>query len=230
MRRSLNGFLAAVCLMVVTLGPAGAIAQQGQQPAAASSQGDPNERVGNLDFPGGTVAEYVAAVETEFGPFNKVLTPEAAAVRVQPLKFTGVRFGDVILILRAVSDPQASGYVHVFKEQGTDIWRIGYTYTGNVVMASVPSELRVWTLRGLIESGTRVEDILSAVEAAVGLIGGSPKIRYHKDTGILIILGSPAELDAANQVLKAIELAQRQAADAAERKAAQAANEGAAAN
>jgi hypothetical protein len=223
--------LASVCFVVTAIGPVGALAQQGQQPAAASTQADPNERVGDLDFPGGTVAEYVAAIEKEFGPFNKVLAPEAAAIRVQPMKFTGVRFGDVILILRAVSDPQATGYVHVFKEQGTDIWRIGYTYmSGNQVVTAVPTELRVWTLRGLIEGGTRVEDILSAVETAVGLIGGSPKIRYHKDTGILIVLGTPQELDAANQVLKALEMAQHQAANAAERKADEAAKKAAASN
>lgn len=221
MRRSLNGFLAAVCFVVLAIGPMGALAQQGRQPAAASAQEDPTERIGNLDFPGGTVAQYLEAVEKAFGPFNKVLTPEAAVVRVQPMRFTSVRFGDVILILRSVSHREAGGTLSVFKEQGTEIWRIGFS-PFPVIPApsqpSIPAELRVWTLRGLIDGGTRVEDILSAVETAVGLIGGSPKIRYHKDTGILIILGSPRELDAANQVLNSLATAQHQAADTAARK------------
>ena len=180
----------------------------------------------DIDFRGGTLAEYIEVVEKAFGASNAAVQQGAESVRLAPARFVGVRRQDALFVVMALADPRDSRRLIVGSIGTPPITQI----TADEKFATRPAELRVWTLDALVEGGASVEDILSAIEVAVTLIPSEPQIKFHKDTGLLIMRAQIEQLDAANQVLKALELAQHQAADAAKRKAEDAAKQAASSN
>src|SRR6185436_21045190 len=62
--------------------------------------------------------------------------------------------------------------------------------------------VRVFNLRGVLDEYT-IEDVTTAIKGAWDLMnsGEEPTVKYHKDTKLLIVVGTPNQLAVVSQVI-----------------------------
>jgi len=58
-----------------------------------------------------------------------------------------------------------------------------------------------WTIEEIVGRYMSAEDLLSAIDAAIDLAGGSTRVRYHMETGLLLGRGPQDELDLIHDVI-----------------------------
>jgi len=182
----------------------------------------------NLDFPGGTPEDLVAAIQKATGkPINAIVPEQYANTKLPPLKMNSVNVSELFNALQMAS-AKIETYVtsfngpyqsynqkstsYGFKTDGrpTDesIW---YFYvdkvpeTPNTAKAS-EKVCRFYNLAPYLENGLKVDDITTAVQTGWKMIGekSPPEISFHKDTKLLIAVGDPEKLKTIDAVLQAL--------------------------
>jgi len=187
----------------------------------------------NLDFPGGTPKELVAAIEKTMGkPLNAIIPTEDADLQMPPLKMNDV---DVVQLFQAVGAASLkqetrntainyggfapnysfttvnTGYGFRTEGQISDdsIW---YFYVENPPQPQfsppAPAKAcRFYQLRPYLDSGLTVDDITTAIQTGWKMMGDTspPEISFHKETKLLIAVGAPDKLEIVDDVLKALQ-------------------------
>lgn len=202
--------------------------QTGAQMAAARTP-DTSPLI-TLRFPGGTLPEYVQAVKlaSDGDPINVVIRGEAGDVRVPQVFLervsarsalelvTGTYLTDDLAINVILSIPGSSpggftgpGEPIYLLEVRRDIIR-----RSSMAGRPMPSETLVVSIRDLIlplpgeppELAVAREAVLTAVEAALTTAAGEadPSVRFHEDTGLVILHAPPDALSAAQGAINAI--------------------------
>jgi hypothetical protein len=176
----------------------------------------------NLDFPGGTPRELVAAIEKAMGrPLNAIVPDELADTKLPALKMTSVDISQLFSALRLASQKteivQNPGYgggysthqtAYGFRTEGKlsddSIW---YFYAERPIQPPPPSSVcRFYSLAPYLDRGATVDDITTAIETGWKMLGETspPKISFHKDTKLLIAVGEASKLETIDAVLKAL--------------------------
>jgi hypothetical protein len=191
----------------------------------------------NLDFPGGTPKELVAAIEKAMKkPLNAIIPTEDATLQMPPLKMNDVDVVQLFQAVEAASLKQETrntsmnyygggltpnySYTTVntgygFKTEGQisddSIW---YFYVQNPPQPQftppAPAKAcRFYQLRPYLDSGLTVDDITTAIQTGWKMMGDTspPEISFHKETKLLIAVGSPDKLEIIDDVLKALQSA-----------------------
>jgi len=158
-------------------------------PQAASDQS--GARRADLNFQGGTLADYLKAVESAFGAANVAVSPGLEGTAIGPIDLKSVTVGDALETVWALSASKvaarpSSGSVFVVVPLSQP--------------ATLPSVLRVWPMAELLTQ-VQAEDALSAVQVAADLIGPGSEIKFHADTQLLMVKGSPEHIDAVSQAV-----------------------------
>jgi hypothetical protein len=187
----------------------------------------------NLDFPGGTPKELVAAVEKAMGrPLNAIVPETLSHTMLPALKMRNVDVSQLFQALAAASQKNeavetgfgglrgAGAYQIVNTGYGfrpgsegrpTDdtIW---YFYVEKPALPPISSSARVcrfYSLAPYVDRGLSVDDITTAIETGWKMLGDEgaslPVIKYHKDTKLLIAVGEPSKLETIDAALKALE-------------------------
>jgi hypothetical protein len=191
--------------------------------ASAEPVPEPHLTKFNLDFPGGTPRQLVAAIEKAMSrPLNAIVPDEFADTKLPAVKMTGVDVPQLFSALRLASLKseayQQPGYgsyqIHQtncgFKTEGKPsddaIW---YFFVEKPVLPPAPQVYKVcryYPLTPLLDRGATVGDITSAIETGWKMLGDSspPTISFHKDTKLLIAVGEPNKLETIDAVLKAL--------------------------
>lgn len=213
---SLSACLPLLCATLV-LAPPTTAAQQPPAPVnseVSSPAPIPAKpaRTFDVHFNGGTLAEYVQAVRQASGnTANVVVTPAAAEIPMTEVALTGVSARSAIMSLNSVVDLDQNRTVVVraivdAPDEG-EVFTVGaYPQRPHEQQAS-QEDSKVWSLASIVQSGQRVEDVVSAVETALSLYPeAKPKIelRLHKDTNLLIARGRVDQLQTVEQVIEAL--------------------------
>jgi hypothetical protein len=171
----------------------------------------------DLDFPGGTPNELVAAIQKAMGrPLNAIVSDEHASVKLPPLKMKNVNVAQLFQALglaSQVSQVTPMQGVHTisnvafgFATQGAasddSVWY--FYFTGQ--QPKVPKESRFYLLTPYLDSGLTVDDITTAIQTGWRLAGISPAptLSFHKETKLLIAVGNPNQLETIYDVLHAL--------------------------
>jgi hypothetical protein len=167
----------------------------------------------NLDFPGGTPAELVKAIEKATGkPLNVIIPDEDALTPLPALRMSNV---DVPQLFNAIVNisykygPIVPGY------QREVVSSYGFETKDNK-----PSDDSIWyffvykerpsikvcqfySLTPYLDHGFTVDDITTAIQTGWKMAGitSPPELDYHKETGLLIAFGEPDKLKTINDVL-----------------------------
>jgi hypothetical protein len=188
----------------------------------------------NLDFPGGTPKELVAAIVKAMGkPLNVIISDQDAATQLPPLKLNNVNVSELFNALQSASEKVESYvspsrlipykgappiYEHLttaygFRTNGTvtddSIWY--FVVTKPTVPPVVPPEkaCRFYQLTPYLDSGLTVDDITTAIRSGWDMQGDTadsrPQISFHKETKLLIAVGEPEKLEVIDNVLKALQ-------------------------
>lgn len=206
--------LAIACLsLAASISPAsgqgGAKAAPAPTPTAQGQAASAVEPTASLDFKGGTLGDYLAAVDRAFGGSNAAVQPGLESVPVGPVKLVDVRRKEAVRSLEVLAKMPPGSSVAVASMGDAEVFRV---FTDRRPEPPAPERrVTVWTLAPVLDDKTSAEQVLSAVETALALVPGPADVRYHKDTRLLIVSGTDEHARAIQQVIGSLEQARRRA-------------------
>jgi hypothetical protein len=198
-------------------------------------------RLITFKFKGGTAQEYIQAVKTA-SPKSSVLAnpPELLQrVSIPTAELTDVTVRSALEVLEGEHVDRVGGRkikLHVEVTSGMDSRGGQWVPAGEPVYRVLAesegepgrpdrstSMTRVWAVTDLVSQGTSADDAMTAIEAALNLLGSGvapAQIKFHEATNLLIVRGFPEQIDAVDQVVDQLRQSHRQAADEKARAAA----------
>ncbi|MHC5024795.1 MAG: hypothetical protein ACYTGG_12975 [Planctomycetota bacterium] len=176
--------------------------------------GDAEATVINLDFPGGTAAEYVEAIRKTGAPVNVVTLNDLSAVRVPPMTLKRVEIAAAVMLLQGMADRMEAPSVYLDVEQpaaaspgSTAVFTIQAQPRTNRAAPRGRAQTMVVSVRDILEAAINVEDLLTAIETALEQLRHEYEpadIKFHEATSLLICRGQPGQTDAIEQVIQQI--------------------------
>ena len=183
----------------------------------------------NLDFPGGTPKQLVAALEKVTGQSLSVVILDADAdIPLPSFKLKNTSMPELFQVLRAVSTK--TEYVAMLNERGftstqsfndsyefytldhnagpNSVWYFHVDRPGILLNPPVKT-CRFYQLAPYLNNGLQIDDITTAIRTAWDMEGCTdaprPQISFHKETKLLIAAGDPDKLEVIDNVLRALE-------------------------
>ncbi|MFG0327000.1 MAG: hypothetical protein ACF8SC_07020 [Phycisphaerales bacterium JB037] len=171
-----------------------------------------------IRFDGGNTSDYIALLRRVLTdePLNIVATPEALDHPVQPLSLSRVTIDGALDTLE-LGDPHQRLRVSSHRPDGSAaIYSISLLPDrGQRGVNSPPAPVTMFSLSDLIDPlpGSRsdrslilpLETVLSGIEAAVTVAADDrsapAQLKYHEDSGLLILRGTGEQLSAADQAV-----------------------------
>ena len=171
-------------------------------PAGPSRRRAPEPVVVSLSFEGGSLKEFVAAVRKEQPKANIVLSQRAYDALIPPMVMRDAGVEQALEGACMAADANFQVRVKEFRGAGQpvySIYAISQPQMGGVqAVGPKPGEMarRVLSISDLISpraSGMpamKVETVLSALELTTSGEKEPPRIRYHEDSGLVLLRGS----------------------------------------
>ena len=177
----------------------------------------------NIDFPGGTPGELVAAIQKGMGRTINAIVPDGSAQTHLPgLKMHNVTLPQLFLGLELACKSQKAFVVGDNKvsyrsvEMGFRTENRGFGddsvwYFFENLSSAPLRACRFYPLEDYLASGLTVDDITTAVQSGWKMLGDSrdTAISFHKETKLLIAVGEVQKLETIDQVLKALDSRKR---------------------
>lgn len=174
-----------------------------------------------IDFPGGLLKEFVAeAKRSSTGPMNVMMSQEAELVTVPRIQLNDAPAFAVFMGLRmAVGSVNgrmlAVDVIPQMNPVGGHVFTISLSPTDPrskpAEQAHAAAAVHVFSVRDLVEAPEgpagvtlTIDGILTAISATLEMqdLGGEPpKVRYHKETGVVIARATVEGLKAIDQLL-----------------------------
>jgi hypothetical protein len=170
----------------------------------------------DLDFPGGTPRELVAAMQKAMGrPLNVIVSPQASEVRTPPLTMRSVTAAQLFKALTVASPTDL--VLHYYNNVPSQRFRMTYSFKteGNITDDSIwyfnaelpppdgtPSRsVRFYLLTPFLDRGLTVDDITTAIQTGWKMAGISGQLSYHKETKLLIVVGDETQFNTVDGAL-----------------------------
>lgn len=168
----------------------------------------------DLEFRGGTVAEYVRAIREANPCANVLVMPNAADGSVPPIALRSV---NVEMALRLISEGQprrSDGFeefliLTVFNLPDLEQEafrlervqrRIPLVGPGSAGGDSSP-EVGVWGLSSIVTGGIDASRVIGAIEIALATAGDGAEVRYHEPTRLLVVRGTRVHISVVNKII-----------------------------
>ncbi len=163
----------------------------------------------SLDFAGGTVGEYVESIRAAHPEANIVVPPDAALFPMPPIQLRDVTTEAAIGVVYQESGDAMRGMSWL---RIRSIKNLGSTEAVFQLQAGHQegnsNKTIVQSLAGVLSQQRtkplKIEDVLSAIEAATNMTSPPPKIRYHEETMLLLFHGTAEQVDALNRTIEAL--------------------------
>jgi hypothetical protein len=172
----------------------------------------------NLDFPGGTPAQLVKAIEKAMGkPLNVIIPDEDADIQLPPLKMNDVMVPQLFVALEEASRKTVATSIPGYGFQNFNT-SYGFKSADNLTddsvwyfhadklplpMTSTQKICQFYSLDRYLNRGFTVDDITTAIQTGWKMAGitSPPELNYHKETKLLIAFGEPDKLKTIQNVL-----------------------------
>ena len=208
-RRTTSPPIMATVLAVMVMLCTTMLAAQDTPKAAAQHAEAPDEELIDVQFPGGTVAEYIAALRKAHAEANIVSIPPASEALLPKIELRHSSVNSAAYLLHELVAQHSRGLAELRVASVPTMYSGEseiYTITARVygpenspaagtINAAV--ETRVWSIADLLDDHLKAEQVLSAIEAGLDLIKEEhepAEIRYHADTALIIASGHPAQI------------------------------------
>lgn len=167
----------------------------------------------DLDFPGGTPADFITAIEKASGQTLNVIIPaEYAQVPFPSLRLKDVNvpqlfkaFGEASLRAYFVGNAlRTSSLSFVTKDERVSPSTIWYFRAEGATPLATTT--RFYSLAPYLRADITVDDITTAIRTGWELRGvkAPPVLKFHQETQLLIAVGEHEELDVIVEALKVI--------------------------
>jgi hypothetical protein len=188
-------------------------AQEAVSTPPKSSQGAP-PLVVTMDFAGGSMAKFVAWIRGAEPNANIVVASRAEEAIVPSMEFRSVGLEQALECACLIAEGPVEVRVKGFSGRGAPIYTILARERRAADAATRRQEAdgatvqRVFTLNNLTRPRVgadvvplRVETVLSAIELVTTEDGKVPTLRYHADSGLLLVRGTDAQVGNASEAL-----------------------------
>lgn len=176
----------------------------------------------SLDFPGGTPAELVKAIEeATHEPLNAIIPSDDTDIILPSLKMSKVVAPQLFAALEAASRQsiayRTSNFGNSYSVEETDygfktadapvtdssIWYFFVNRPTLPPMVSTQETCQFYQLQPYLNRGFTVDDITTAIQTGWKMAGitSPPELDYHKQTNLLIAFGKPEDLQTIQNVL-----------------------------
>jgi hypothetical protein len=199
-------------MALIALVAAEGLAQQegAQSPARQQQAGSLDDRF-DLHFKGGTINDLLASIEKQIGARpNVIASSDALALRLAPFTLRSVTARELFMALDSqalFSGPNAcvlkvQANVSVITLSIMSLGRSG----AKASRRSDPTKVwvtRVFGISDVLTEKCRVEDVVTALETAMNLDSEETgrTVKYHQDTGLLIIRARMKDMDLVESIL-----------------------------
>ena len=205
MQRNLGPALAVVVLAGLAAGPLRA--EEGEPPT-------PPQLI-SIEFRGGKVTDYIAAIRKAAPNVNIVVAPEAEEILMPAVALKQVSAASALDLLDERSHQGRNRVVqlivrHIRVHQPGE--RPTYHVKARIAGRSREGRAEVWSVAYLLANGLPSKSVLSAVEMALEIVDSSTEmdLRFHEDTGLLIARGDEDQLvvieNVLEQLLRSVEI------------------------
>ena len=206
---------AAICLMA-------ALPAFSQQDAQKTPQDKPASKPltkFDLDFPGGSPEQLVAAIQKAMGrPLNVIVPTQLTDLTMPPLKMARV---DVSQLFMAMTEASQHQEFIPRSQLAGQTYNASYSYrtNGNPTDESVwylqaviapsfeqPKRTQFFLLTPYLDTGLTVDDITTAIQTGWKMAGDTAggELSYHKETKLLIVVASDRQFETVNSALQAL--------------------------
>lgn len=172
----------------------------------------------SIEFQGGSLRELIDAMRRIDPKLNITASAMAKDVKLPDLSLKGATVMNVLAAAASITPAEYAVGCREAGAGGEPVYVVSVLRTprAGVAMPREERETSVFSLRPLVEPQPgdskdkaihlSVESMLSALEAGVQLTGGEQaELKYHRDSGLLFIKGTSAQLDVARQVLQSVQ-------------------------
>lgn len=174
-------------------------------------------RTVHVDFPGGTLAEFIGALKETADVVNIVSDDKARSVRLPAIKLRRTSVESALEAAAQIAEGADMVNIRTLRDRGTDpvhIVRIKLKKMQRRVKkqpAKSNRHVNVISVRSITEDplGTnrtmKAETILTAIDTALEVHGGPvPTIKYHADSGLVIFAGSNEQSTLVHELMERI--------------------------
>jgi hypothetical protein len=188
----------------------------------------------SIDFPGGTPGALIDFLKEAIGTTPNIMVAQSLEdVRLPAFKLQEVTLEDLFLALNGIASENIGARWQLSGSR-EPIWVLNPTppsgfdanidpLTGQPTALARRREVRVVPIGNFLSEYT-VDDITTSIQTAWAMMPEESKaqLKFHKDTNLLIAVGTRTQLDLLNQVLGALstELETKRSAQARSEKAA----------
>lgn len=177
----------------------------------------------SIEFPGGTIAEYIRAVQAQrtdnSRPVNVILGPGTERIAVRPIDLRFVSVDTAMDALRFATECEP-GELRIERVSTHDDESPTFSILQKSGDASRRQDLEVLSIAPLTrpaidgvnrpDLAVKSDVVLSAVELALPAGEAPPRMKFHEESQLLIMQGSPRATEAVRQVIKTMIDDQRQ--------------------
>jgi len=197
---------------LIALATAGGLAQEeGAKAPKGQHEAGTLDDAFDLDFKGGTINDLLESIEKQIGARpNVIASSDALGLRLAPFTLRSVTARELFLALDSqalFSGPNAS-ILKVQANQSVITLSILRLVQPGAPASRRPEPSRVWVTRvfgisDLLTEKCRVEDVVTALETAMNLESEETgrTVKYHQDTGLLIIRARAKDMDLVESIL-----------------------------
>lgn len=162
-----------------------------------------------VDFSGGRLGEFVDLLRHLDGKANIIVAADAVNAVLPPLHLKDAGIEQALDVACSVAESEWLIHPKEFRGPGLPVYSIVVSPRGPSPASTVPKQrTQVFSLVQLTEGhergiGVKVETVLSAIEAATE--AGLAAMRYHRESGLLIVRGGSEQLGLVREVLSELE-------------------------
>lgn len=180
-----------------------------RQPGVRQRSGLPEQKLFSVEFPGGTVADYIEAVRKAAGDVNVVILGNVRDIPMQPVRLAGVDAQSALQVLNETPRVQKGRgvEVRVSHEPPNSADELPlFTVHSSLDVQESPrvQKSMVFSVAEILNQDVKAEDLLTAVQTALELLGDDyepAQIKFHEATGLIIARGHPNQMQDVYEVL-----------------------------
>ncbi len=176
-------------------------------------------RIADVNFPGGTVQAYIDYLRTVSpdNVVNAVVTDDLGKATIPAVRLRNVTSEQAVRIIDGLLSERRDVQIdELFSASpaGSQVVSMRFQRSGNPYQDN-PSPIAIFQINDIVAEGKDtgpltsgslpVNTVLTAIEQAMKMIGGTPpEVKYHADSGLLLLKGAQPQTDAASQVLNSL--------------------------
>ncbi|HEX2836676.1 MAG TPA: hypothetical protein VHN77_00965 [Phycisphaerales bacterium] len=206
---------AALVISTFLLAAGAAQAQQGGVPGGGrqypyTTTPAPEEPViADVDFRGGTIRQYIEYLRSVApnNAVNVVTEDEVGQATVPAIRLKGVTVGQAVDVLETISGDGREIETRTALTTGSTAMVYSLRYS-RVHQPPPQSPISVFQVNDIIDNqngapgGMPVNTLLTALEQAMVMVGGEPpEVKFHPDSGLLLMKGGRQQMETASELL-----------------------------